>query len=110
MLIGTASETINATGDVIPTHIRRVSYAEILSPMMRETYEALTLGFKPEFVAVLPSWYDDYHGEALLEYRGQLYDIRRAYRAQDLSCELTVSRFKAGASFLDAPADGVQEV
>ena len=97
----------NALGDAIAKEIRRVSYAQIVSPYMKETYEALAHGLKPEFVVVLPSWYDDYHGERQLEYNGVRYNIIRAYRAKDLSCELTVTKVKANVPELGTLAAGV---
>lgn len=101
------TESTNEIGDPVSVPTRRSSYAEIVSPFLRETYEAMAQGLKPEFVAVLPSWDDDYHGERQLEYRGQLYNIIRAFKAQDLSCELTVTRLKAKVSKLDTLASGV---
>lgn len=101
------AESTNAIGDTAAEPTRRVSYAEIVSPFLRETYEAMAQGLKPEFVAVLPNWDDDYHGERLLEYRGERYNIIRAFKAQDLSCELTVTRLKAKVSNLDTLVSGV---
>ena len=101
------TEEENTIGDTVQTESTCISYAEILSPYMRETYEALAQGLKPEFMVVLPSWYDDYHGEPLLEYLGIRYKIIRAYKAKDLSCELTVTRVKAKVSELDTLASGV---
>ena len=95
VLISDGKETPDSIGDAIPSGGRYVSYAQIVSPFMRETYEALARGLKPEFVAVLPNWYDDYHGERELEYNGLRYRILRAYMAKDLSCELTVTRINA---------------
>lgn len=101
------TETTNAINDTVVAESRSVSYAEIVSPYMKETYEALARGLKPEFVAVLPNWYDDYHGESLLEYNGVRYKILRAYKAKDLSCELTVTRINAKVSNLDTLASGI---
>ena len=102
-----SQENSNAIGDTVSVESRTASYAEIVSPFMRETYEALAQGLKPEFVAVLPSWDDDYHGERILEYQGRRYNIIRAFKAKDLSCELTVTRFKANVSESDTLASGV---
>lgn len=94
MLIS-AEEQVNSIGDIIASETFSPSYAQIVSPYMKETYEALARGLKPEFVAVLPSWDDDYHGERQLMRNGIRYNIIRAYKAKDLSCELTVTRLKA---------------
>lgn len=101
------AETTNDIGDTEQAEAAYVSYAEIVSPFMKETYEALARGLKPEFVVVLPSWHDDYHGERQLEYNGDRYNIIRAYKAKDLTCELTVTRLKAKVSDLDTLASGV---
>ena len=101
-----AVEESNSIGDTTRSENTYVSYAEIVSPYMKEAYEALSKGFRPEFVMVLPSWYDDYHGEHQLEYNGVRYNIIRAYKAKDLSCELTVTKIKANVSDLDTLAAG----
>ena len=102
-----AVEGNNSIGDAIRTESTYVSYAEIVSPYMKEAYEALSKGFRAEFVVVLPNWYDDYHGERQLEYNGVRYNIIRAYKAKDLSCELTVTKIKANVSDLGTLAAGV---
>lgn len=84
------AHVVNGIGDTVSVDTERVSFAEIISPYMRETYEAMARGLKPEFVAVLPSWDDDYRGEDELWYKGTLYRVIRAYKAPDLTCELTV--------------------
>lgn len=101
------AETTNSIGDNVRKPQRYVSYAEIISPYMRETYEAMAQGLKPEFVVVLPSWDDDYHGERFLEYNGDRYSIIRAYKAKDQTCELTATKLKASVSDSDALASGV---
>lgn len=102
-----AAETTNVVGDTVKTERRSVSYAEIVSPYMRETYEAMAQGLKPEFVVVLPSWDDDYHNERVLEYNGDRYSIIRAYKSKDQTCELTVTRLKASVSKSDTLASGI---
>ena len=74
---------------------RHTSYAEIVSVSQTETYAAMAAGLRPEFRVVLPNWYDDYHGERRLEYLGIPYRIERAYKAGDLTAELTVTRLQA---------------
>lgn len=101
------AQSTNSIGDTVRTEQRYVSFAEIVSPYMRETYEAMAQGLKPEFVVVLPSWYDDYHGERFLEYTGVRYSIIRAYKADDMTCELTVTKLKASVSDSDTLASGI---
>ena len=86
---------INEIGDPVSIDTERVSFAEIISPYMRETYEAMARGLKPEFVVVLPSWDDDYHGEDELIYNDKPFRVIRAYKAPDLTCELTVMAIRA---------------
>ena len=94
----------SAAGDTVALETRTVSFAEIVSPFSKETYEGLAVGLKPEFRVILPSWDDDYHGERKLEYNGVRYNIVRAYKANDLTCELTVTRLKAKVSDSDTLA------
>lgn len=101
------AQSTNSIGDTVRAEQRYVSFAEIVSPYMRETYEAMAQGLKPEFVVVLPSWDDDYHDERFLEYRGVRYSIIRAYKANDMTCELTVTKLKASVSELDTLASGI---
>ena len=86
---------VNEIGDTVSIDTERVSFAEIISPYMRETYEAMARGLKPEFVAVLPSWDDDYHGEDEIVHNNVRYRVIRAYKAPDLTCELTVMAIRA---------------
>lgn len=74
---------------------RNTSYAEIVSVYQSESYAAMALGLRPEFKAILPNWYDDYHGEQRMEWRGTPYRITRAYQAEDLTAELTVTRLRS---------------
>lgn len=106
VLIGSTEKPTGA-GDTVSTETRTVSYAQIVSPYMKETYEALAVGLKPEFVAVLPSWDDDYNDQRELEYNGIRYRILRAYRAKDRSCELTCTRINASVSESDTLAAGI---
>lgn len=80
---------------------RRQSYASVASVRGNETYQAMTVGLKPELMIVLPSWYDDYHGEQRVECRGNPYRVLRAYQTEDLRAELTVYRLRPGRSETD---------
>lgn len=77
------------------------SYAEIVSVRGSETYQAMTVGLKPELMIVLPNWFDDYHGEKRLLYSGNEYRVLRAYKTEDLRAELTVYRLRPGVSDSD---------
>ena len=76
------------------TETKRVSFAEILSVYARETYAAMAVGLRPEFMVVLPSWEDDYHGEQTLIRDSIPYRIIRAFHAGDGTAELMVTRLK----------------
>lgn len=99
----TFSETVElirvdeATGE----ETKRSSYAEIASVRGSETYQAMTVGLKPELMIVLPDWYDDYHGEKRLIYSDNEYRVLRAYKTEDLRAELTVYRLRPGVSDSD---------
>lgn len=95
----------NSIGDITQKETKRFSYAEIVSPFMKEAYEAMAKGYRIESIVVLPNWYDDYHGEEILEYKGDRYNVIRAYKAKDLTCELTVTKIKANVSDLDTLAN-----
>lgn len=81
--------------------ISHTSYAEIVSVYQSETYEALAVGLRPESRVILPSWHDDYHAEKRLELHGVPYRIIRAYKADDLAAELTVTRLNVPDSGTD---------
>ena len=78
------------TGD----EVKRISYAQISSVYAKETYAAMAVGLRPEFMVTLPSWEDDYHGEQSLIRDGIPYRIIRAYHTPDGMAELTVTRLK----------------
>ena len=75
---------------------RHTSYAEFKSVHVSETYAALAVGLRPELKVILPNWDDDYHGEQRMEIgtgeNAVPYRIIRAYKAEDWTAELTVTR------------------
>lgn len=77
---------------------RRRSYASVASVWGNETYQAMTVGLKPELMIVLPDWHTDYHGEQQVEYGGNPYRVLRAYQTEDGRAELTVYRLRPGVS------------
>ena len=42
-----------------------------------------------------------------LEYNGERYSVIRAYKAKDLTCELTVTKLKTSVSDSDTLASGI---
>jgi hypothetical protein len=91
VILITADET---TGD----ETRSRSYASIASVRGSETYQAMTVGLKPELMIVLPDWHADYHGEQQVEYGDNSYRVLRAYQTEDGRAELTVYRLRPGVS------------
>ena len=94
-------ESYDDAGRLQITEQRRESYAERRSVTSRETYAAMAINLSPEFKLVLPSFSDDYADEKLVEYYGRRYHIIRVYRADDGTCELTVSQTKGPVSDSD---------
>ena len=91
VILITADET---TGD----ETRSRSYASIASVRGSETYQAMTVGLKPELMIVLPDWHADYHGEQQVEYGDNSYRVLGAYQTEDGRAELTVYRLRPGVS------------
>jgi len=58
---------------------------------MRESYEALSVGIKPERVFVI-SDYLDYEGQKTLFYNDERYEIIRTFRKDTDELEITVTR------------------
>ena len=89
-LTTTVSTTVNSVGDFDKTRIERQVFAEVKSVGMKEYYEAVTLGLKPEIKFVLQD-YDDYQGEKEVAYNGIRYEVTRVYRTENNLLELTCS-------------------
>ena len=64
---------------------RSRSYASIASVRGSETYQAMTVGLKPELMIVLPDGDNPYR-------------VLRAYQTEDGRAELTVYRLRPGVS------------
>ena len=88
------SENPEAHGVFDPvTETPRQVYCSVRSVGMREAYEALSNGLKPEFVFTLTD-YSDYGGEKICEYNGTRYRIVGTYR-NNQGIELTVEEVTA---------------
>lgn len=86
------SETPEAHGRFdAPTETRRDVYCTVRSVGMREAYEALSHGLRPEWVFVLTHSFE-YQGEKRCEFRGVLYTILRTYVTEADGIEITVER------------------
>lgn len=73
------------------TEIRRVVYCTVKSVGMRETYEAMSHGLKPEWVFELTHSFE-YQGEKECEFKGIRYRIIRTYVTEADGIEITVER------------------
>ena len=93
--------TLTSVDETTGEETSRRSYADVASVRGNETYQATTVGLKPELMIVLPDWDNDYHGEQRVEYRGNLYRVLRAYKTDDRRAELTVYRLRPGVSDSD---------
>lgn len=74
-----------------PTEIGREVYCTVRSVGMREAYEALSHGLRPEWVFVLTHSFE-YEGEKVCEYQGVRYHVLRTYMNEADGIEITVER------------------
>ena len=73
------------------TERRRDVYCTVRSVGMRESYEAMSHGLRPEWVFVLTHSFE-YHGERKCEYHGIEYTVLRTYVTEADGIEITVER------------------
>lgn len=85
------SRDSNASGDLIETITDESDvFASIKSVGMRETYEAMAIGLKPEFAFEIAD-YLDYNGQTYLTYDFVRWKILRTYR-KGTKLEIVVTR------------------
>lgn len=70
---------------------RRQVYCTVRSVGMREAYEALSHGLRPEWVFELTHSFE-YHGEKRCEFHGIEYTVLRTYVNEADGIEITVER------------------
>ena len=73
------------------TERRRDVYCTVRSVGMRESYEAMSHGLRPEWVFVLTHSFE-YNGEKRCEYHGIEYTVLRTYVTEADGIEITVER------------------
>jgi hypothetical protein len=73
------------------TETRRQVYCTVRSVGMREAYEAMSHGLRPEWVFVLTHSFE-YNGEKRCEFRGVPYTVLRTYVTEADGIEITVER------------------
>lgn len=74
-----------------PVRVERKVYCTVRSVGMRETYEAMTHGLRPELVLVLAQAFE-YRGEDGVTLDGTDYTILRTYETTTDGIELTLQR------------------
>lgn len=92
-VITLVKHTKTANGaDIIETEKDRYDLmATEKSVGMRETYQALSVGLKPEKVFII-SDYLDYEDQKILIFEEEKYEIIRTYKKDDNQLEITVTR------------------
>ena len=86
------SDVPEARGRFDPmTEVRRDVYCTVRSVGMKEAYEALSHGLRPELVFELTHSFE-YGGEKSCEYHGIRYSIIRTYVTEADGIEITVER------------------
>lgn len=79
-------------GDTVSTPSRKEVFADLRSVGMKENYQALAVGLKPELVFVLAD-HLDYDGQKEVEYNGFIYQVIRTYQKDTDELEMVVSRY-----------------
>jgi len=77
----------NDIGDMVETIVKSEVFAKVKSVGMKENYEALAVGLKPELVFVLSDYYD-YDDQEFIEYKAKRYKVLRTYRKESNELEI----------------------
>jgi len=85
------TEEANNIGDIVETITRKEVFAQIRSIGMKEKYEALSVGLKPQYTFILADYYD-YDGQESIEYDGERFKVLRTYRKDTNELEIVVTR------------------
>lgn len=87
----TITETINEIGDRVESVTKKEIFAQVRSIGMKEKYEALNVGLKPELTFVIADYYD-YDDQEHIEYNSIRYKVLRTYRKNTNELEIVVTR------------------
>lgn len=87
----TIVKTTSDIGDIVETETRKEVFAKVKSIGMKETYESMAVGLKPEYTFVLADYYD-YDDEQDVEYGGIKYKVLRTYKKDTNELEIVVTR------------------
>lgn len=83
--------TTNEVGDTVETITSKEVFAQVRSVGMKESYEALAVGLKPELAFVLADYYD-YDDQEYIEHNSVRYRVLRTYRKLSNELELVVTK------------------
>ena len=84
-------ETENEVGDLTQTETKTEVFAEVRSIGMKEKYESLAVGLKPELTFVLADYYD-YDDQEFIDYNSIRYRVFRTYMKRTHELEITVTK------------------
>lgn len=87
----TITKTENGIGDIVETITEQEVFAKIRSVGMKEKYEALAVGLKPELVFVLADYYD-YDNQEFINYETNRYKVLRTFQKDSNELEIVVTR------------------
>ena len=87
----TITKTVSNIGDIVETETRKEVFAKVKSIGMKETYESMAVGLKPEYTFVLADYYD-YDNQQDVEYGGVKYKVLRTYKKDTNELEIVVTR------------------
>ncbi len=84
-------ETENEVGDLTQAETKTEVFAEVRSIGMKEKYESLAVGLKPELTFVLADYYD-YDNQEFIDYNSIRYRVFRTYMKRTHELEITVTK------------------
>lgn len=84
------TKTQDEYGRWIETPTAKEVMCQVESVSRNEFFEAGRNGLNPSFVFTV--FFDDYHGESIVEYKGESYSVYRTYLRKNDKLELYVER------------------
>lgn len=87
----TIVEAENAIGDIVETITKTDVFAQVKSIGMKESYEALAVGLKPEMAFLIADYYD-YDNQEHIEYNSVRYKVLRTFRKSSNELEIVVTK------------------
>lgn len=87
----TITTSTNDIGDIAEAITTKDIFAQVKSIGMKETYEALAVGLKPELTFVIAD-YLDYGNQEFIQYESNRYKVLRTYRKKTNELEIVVTR------------------